>query len=77
MFPFDPGPEASDEAAEEEALCGEEASGEPVLEEADAGPGRGDRARHKHRRAECAGEEVMYGRDRKVVEATKAWQEES
>lgn len=72
MTPLDPSPKAGSEAAQEEALSGEETSREPGLEKTYAGPRCGYRTRDKRRRPDGAGQEAVYGGNREVVQATKA-----
>lgn len=75
MPPLDPRPEPGREPAEEEALRRKKTPGEPGLEEADAGPGRGYGARQERRGAERPGEEAVDGGHGEVVQAAEARQE--
>lgn len=70
-------PEAGQEAAEEEALRGQEQGArQPGLEEADAGPGGGDGPRGEGGHAEGAGEHPAYQLHRRVVQGSEAGEHE-
>lgn len=72
MAALDPGPQPREEAAEEDALGGEDVAGQEVLEEADGGPGGRHGAGGKGGHAEGGGEDAVQGGERRVVEGLEA-----
>lgn len=66
------GPEAGQEASEEEALRGHEGARQPCLEEADAAPPGAQGAREEGGHAQRVGDDALDGGERVVVERAEA-----